>query len=35
MLKIWRRDCIKYFEKYSNNVLLLLWLKINLKFQNY
>ena len=31
MLKIWRRDCIKYFEKYHNNVLLLLWLKINLK----
>jgi GT2 family glycosyltransferase len=31
MIKIWNRDCIKYFEKYHNNPLFLLWLKINLK----
>jgi O-antigen biosynthesis protein len=31
MIKIWGRDCVKYFEKYHNNPLLLLWLKINLK----
>lgn len=31
MIKIWNRDCVKYFEKHHNSALLLLWLKINLK----
>lgn len=31
MIKIWNKDCIKYFKKYHNNPILLLWLKINLK----
>lgn len=31
MIKTWNRDCLKYFEKYHNNPILLLWLKINLK----
>lgn len=31
MINIWNKDCIKYFEKYHRNSLLLLWLKINLK----
>jgi GT2 family glycosyltransferase len=31
MIKIWNRDCLKYFEKHHNNPLLLLWLRINLK----
>jgi GT2 family glycosyltransferase len=31
MIKIWNRDCVKYFEKHHNNTLGLLWLKINLK----
>ncbi len=30
MIKIWDKDIIKYFEKYHNNFLLLLWLKVNL-----
>ena len=30
MINVWNRDCIKYFEKYHNNALLLLWLKISL-----
>ena len=32
MVKIWNRDCIKYFEKHHENTFLLLWLKINLTF---
>lgn len=31
MIKVWNKDCIKYFEKHHHNTLLLLWLKINLK----
>lgn len=31
MIKIWNRDCLKYFEKHHNNAFLLLWLKFNLK----
>ncbi len=31
MIKVWNKDCSKYFEKYHNNILLLLWLKISLK----
>lgn len=30
MIKIWNKDCVKYFEKYHKNFLLFLWLKINL-----
>ncbi|MBZ0201760.1 MAG: glycosyltransferase family 2 protein [Ignavibacteria bacterium] len=30
MIKIWNKDCYKYFEKYHKNTLLLIWLKINL-----
>ena len=31
MIKVWNKDCIKYFRKFHNNAVLLLWLKINLK----
>ncbi len=31
MIKVWNKDCIKYFRKFHNNPVLLLWLKINLK----
>lgn len=31
MIKIWNKDCYQYFEKHHHNLLLLLWLKINLK----
>ena len=31
MIKIWSKDCVKYFEKHHYNALLLLWLKISLK----
>jgi len=31
MIKIWNKDCVRYFEKHHNNAILLLWLKINLK----
>lgn len=31
MIKTWNRDCTRYFEKFHNNFILLLWLKINLK----
>lgn len=31
MIKIWNKDCVKYFEKHHKNAFLLLWLKINLK----
>jgi GT2 family glycosyltransferase len=31
MIKTWNKDCVKYFEKFHNNAVLLLWLKINLK----
>jgi GT2 family glycosyltransferase len=31
MIKIWNKDCIRYFEKHNKNILLLLWLKFNLK----
>lgn len=32
MIKIWNRDCTQYFKKHHNYPILLLWLKINLKF---
>src|SRR5260221_2048698 len=32
MIKTWDRDCIRYFEKFHRNFIMLLWLKINLKF---
>jgi GT2 family glycosyltransferase len=31
MIKTWNRDCIKYFEKHHKQIILLWWLKINLK----
>ncbi len=31
MIKVWNKDCVKYFKKFHNNAVLLLWLKINLK----
>jgi GT2 family glycosyltransferase len=31
MIKIWDKDCLKYFSKYHQNSLLLFWLKVNLK----
>jgi hypothetical protein len=31
MIKVWGRDCEKYFKKHYNNLLLLFWLKVNLK----
>ncbi len=31
MIKIWNKDCLRYFEKHHPNAILLLWLKINLK----
>ena len=31
MIKVWNKDCIKYFEKHNQNFLPLIWLKINLK----
>ncbi|MGH2574476.1 MAG: hypothetical protein ACRDFC_02125, partial [Ignavibacteria bacterium] len=31
MIKIWNKDCVKYFEKYHNNAFLILWLKFSLK----
>lgn len=31
MIKVWDKDCIKYFEKHHKNALLLLWLNISLK----
>jgi GT2 family glycosyltransferase len=31
MIKIWCRDCLKYFEKHHRNRFLLVWLRINLK----
>ena len=30
MIKTWNRDCIKYFEKYHYNFLLINWLKLTL-----
>lgn len=30
MIKIWDKDCIKYFTKYNQSALLLFWLKISL-----
>jgi len=31
MIKVWDKDCLQYFKKHHPNILLLLWLKINLK----
>jgi GT2 family glycosyltransferase len=31
MIKVWNKDCVKYFKKYHNNAFLILWLKFNLK----
>ena len=31
MIKVWNHDIIEYFKKYHNNVILLMWLKFNLK----
>jgi GT2 family glycosyltransferase len=31
MIKVWNKDCIKYFEKHHRNPFLLFWLNINLK----
>jgi len=31
MIRVWNRDCKKYFEKHHYNPILLLWLNINLK----
>lgn len=31
MIRIWNKDCLKYFEKHHNNAFLLLWLRISLK----
>jgi GT2 family glycosyltransferase len=31
MIKVWNKDCVKYFEKHRHNSLLLFWLKVNLK----
>ncbi len=35
MIKIWNKDCYKYFEKYHKNTLLLIWLKINLTISGF
>ncbi|MFI5144632.1 MAG: glycosyltransferase [Ignavibacteria bacterium] len=32
MIKTWNKDCIKYFEKYRYNFILINWLKITLFF---
>ena len=31
MIRVWNKDCAKYFEKHFGKGLLLLWLKVNLK----
>ena len=31
MIRVWNKDCIKYFEKNHNNAILLMWLRLNLK----
>jgi GT2 family glycosyltransferase len=31
MIRAWNQDCIKYFEKYYTNVILLIWLRLSLK----
>lgn len=31
MIKVWNKDCVKYFEKHLTNPFLIPWLKINLK----
>jgi GT2 family glycosyltransferase len=35
MIKIWNRDCLKYFEKHHRNILLLFWLRVNLKIAGF
>jgi GT2 family glycosyltransferase len=31
MIRVWNKDCIKYFKKHNKNILLLTWLIISLK----
>jgi GT2 family glycosyltransferase len=35
MIKIWNEDCLSYFKKYNNNILLYGWLYISLKISGY
>jgi len=31
MIRVWNKDCIRYFEKNHKNAILLIWLRLNLK----
>jgi N-acetylglucosaminyl-diphospho-decaprenol L-rhamnosyltransferase len=35
MIDIWNKDCIKYFRKYHNNIILINWLSVNLFFSGF
>ncbi len=35
MIRIWNDDCLNYFKKYNNNILLYVWLSISLKISGF
>lgn len=35
MINVWNEDCLKYFRKYNDNFLLLIWLRASLKISGY
>jgi len=35
MIRIWNEDCLRYFKKYNNNILLYSWLFVNLKISGF